>query len=109
MRLVTFENRARQRRTGAVTGNGRIVDLNAAYALYLRDIEGNGAYQRIADALVPTNMRELFEGGDKSLDAARLALEYALSNLAKQATGPAGEQLIYAKDEVKLRAPIIPK
>jgi 2-keto-4-pentenoate hydratase/2-oxohepta-3-ene-1,7-dioic acid hydratase in catechol pathway len=109
MRLVTFENRARQRRIGALTANGRIVDLNAAYALYLRDIEGSAAYQRIADVLVPTNMRELFEGGDKSLDSARMALEYALSNLGKQATGPAGEQLIYAKDEVRLRAPIIPK
>jgi 2-keto-4-pentenoate hydratase/2-oxohepta-3-ene-1,7-dioic acid hydratase in catechol pathway len=109
MRLVTFENRARQRRVGALTTNGRIVDLNAAYALYLHDIEGSSAFQRIADALVPTNMRELFEGGDKSLDSARMALEYALSNLGKHATGPAGEQLIYAREEAKLRAPIIPK
>ena len=109
MRLATFENRARQSRVGALTANGRVVDLNAAYALYLRDIEGSGAYQRIADALVPANMRQLFEGGDKSLEAARMALDYAAATLARHATGAAGEQLIYSRDEIKMRAPIIPK
>jgi 2-keto-4-pentenoate hydratase/2-oxohepta-3-ene-1,7-dioic acid hydratase in catechol pathway len=109
MRLTTFENRTRQQRTGAISTNGRIIDLNAAYALYLRDIEGTSAYQRIADALVPTNMRELFEGGDKSLEAARMAFDYALASLGKHVTGPVGEQLIYTRDEARLRAPIIPK
>src|SRR6267142_5052328 len=109
MRLTTFENRARQSRIGALTANGRVVDLNAAYALYLRDIEGSGAYQRIADALVPADMRQLFEGGDKSLEAAGIALDYAATTLGKHAAGAAGEQLIYPRDEIKMRAPIIPK
>ena len=109
MRLTTFENRARQSRIGALTANGRVVDLTAAYALYLRDIEGSGAYQRIADALVPADMRQLFEGGDKSLEAARIALDYAATTLGKHAAGAAGEQLIYPRDEIKMRAPIIPK
>ena len=74
MKLVTFENSVRQSRIGAVTGGDRIVDLNSAYALYLRDVREEGAYARMADAVVPANMRALFEGGDTSLDAARTAV-----------------------------------
>lgn len=106
MRLVTFENLAGQR-TGALAPNGRVVDLNAAYALYLREAKNNRDPQRAAD-VVPTNMRKLFQGGDESLAAARTALDYALSTAGKRSNG-GGEQLIYARDEVKLRAPIIPK
>ncbi|HXW17728.1 MAG TPA: hypothetical protein VEJ39_05470, partial [Candidatus Acidoferrales bacterium] len=55
-----------------------IVDLNHAYALYLLEVEGGPAFQRIADARVPADMRGLFEGGDASLDAARAALAHAV-------------------------------
>ena len=52
------------------------MDLNLAYALYLRDVENEPAYYRVADARVPADMRALFEGGDKSLDAARAAVKH---------------------------------
>jgi 2-keto-4-pentenoate hydratase/2-oxohepta-3-ene-1,7-dioic acid hydratase in catechol pathway len=107
MRLVTFEDPARRSRTGAVTSDGRIVDLNSACALYLRDVENEGAFYRLADALVPSNMRALFEGGDTSLEAARKAFVHA--QRASDAIGPAGEIIFYPKDEITLRAPIIPK
>jgi hypothetical protein len=67
MRLVTFETGPNQRRIGAMTTDGQIVDLNCAYALYLRDVEKDPAFYRIADARVPADMRALFEGGDASL------------------------------------------
>jgi 2-keto-4-pentenoate hydratase/2-oxohepta-3-ene-1,7-dioic acid hydratase in catechol pathway len=109
MRLVTFENSARQSRIGALAGkDGRIVDLNSAYALYLKDRENESAFQRIADALVPPNMRALFEGGDTSLDAARKALKHALDR-GNSATGVRGEPISYASSEIRLKAPIIPK
>jgi 2-keto-4-pentenoate hydratase/2-oxohepta-3-ene-1,7-dioic acid hydratase in catechol pathway len=108
MRLVTFEDPARQSRIGAVTGDGRIVDLHSACALYLRDVEGESAFYRLADALVPPNMRALFRGGDTSLEAARKAFDYALSQ-DEGATGARGEAISYAADDVRLRAPIIPK
>src|SRR6267378_8037381 len=108
MRLITFENSVRQSRTGALTGDDRIVDLNSAYALYLRDVRREGAYARLADALVPTNMRALFEGGDTSLEAARTAVEHAL-NQSDDATGVHGEPIFYAVADVSLKAPIVPK
>ena len=78
MRLVTFEDPVRQSRIGALTADGRIVDLHSACALYLRDVEHESAFYRLADALVPPNMRALFRGGDTSLEAARKALDYML-------------------------------
>src|SRR6266852_1799390 len=81
MKLVTFENAARQSRIGALVGNQqiadrRIVDLHTACALYLRDVESEAIFYRMADALVPPDMRALFRGGDTSLEAARKALDY---------------------------------
>ena len=78
MKLITFEDSVRRSRVGALTADGRIVDLNSACALYLRDVENESAFDRLADALVPPNMRELFGGGDTSLEAARKALDYVL-------------------------------
>src|ERR1700690_3483897 len=105
MRLATFEDPAQRSRTGAVTNDGRIVDLHSACALYLRDVESENAFERLADALVPPNMLALFEGGDTSLEAAHKAFDHALRN--DGATGPSGETIFYSAPEIKLKAPII--
>jgi 2-keto-4-pentenoate hydratase/2-oxohepta-3-ene-1,7-dioic acid hydratase in catechol pathway len=116
MKLVTFENSARQLRVGALLsddggGDRRVVDLHAACALYLRDVEGEAIFDRMADALAPPDMRALFGGGDTSLDAARKALDY-VAHLALgggSVSGAGGETVIYSLGDVRLRAPIIPK
>jgi 2-keto-4-pentenoate hydratase/2-oxohepta-3-ene-1,7-dioic acid hydratase in catechol pathway len=108
MRLITFENPVRQSRVGADTRDGRILDLNSACALYLRDVEHETAYDRIADALVPANMRALFAGGDTSLEAAQKAHDYALT-LDPEAEGAHGEPIFYSPERITLKAPIIPK
>lgn len=108
MRLVTFEDAVHRRRVGAVTSEGFIADLNLAYALYLRDTERESAYLRMADARVPPDMRQLFEGGDHSLNAARQALEFART-AGQDLVGPADEKVFYSQNEVKLHAPIIPR
>jgi hypothetical protein len=108
MRLITFENSVRQSRIGALTPGERIIDLNSAYALYLRDVQQEGAYARLADAVVPTNMRGLFEGGDTSLEAAHTAFEHAL-NQREGVTGVLGEPIFYPVTDIRLKAPIIPK
>jgi 2-keto-4-pentenoate hydratase/2-oxohepta-3-ene-1,7-dioic acid hydratase in catechol pathway len=112
MRLITFEDGVRRSRIGAVAPDGRIgdwkiVDLNSACALYLRDIEHEAAFSRLANALVPPNMRELFSGGDTSLEAARKALDHALAS--DILSGPNGEPIFYSTDEITLRAPIAPR
>jgi 2-keto-4-pentenoate hydratase/2-oxohepta-3-ene-1,7-dioic acid hydratase in catechol pathway len=106
MRLVTFEDSSRRRRIGAID-NSRIVDLNAAYALHLRN-SGDRAFQQTADAQLPPDVRRLFEGGERSLDIARAVVERA-ANIPEDATGASGERLFYRREEVTLRAPIIPR
>src|ERR1700687_1887176 len=107
MKLVTFEDPAQRPRTGAMTNDARIVDLRSACALYLRDVENESAFYRLADALVPPNMLALFHGGDTSLEAAHKAFEHVLHN--DGATGPGSETIFYPAGEVKLKAPIIPR
>jgi 2-keto-4-pentenoate hydratase/2-oxohepta-3-ene-1,7-dioic acid hydratase in catechol pathway len=107
MKLVTFNNRARGDRIGAIAADGTIVDLNAAYALYLRNVQEEGAFYALADARVPANMRGLFENGDRGLDAARTALEYVVREGAD--AGPSGEPLRFQKSAVRIKAPIAPK
>jgi 2-keto-4-pentenoate hydratase/2-oxohepta-3-ene-1,7-dioic acid hydratase in catechol pathway len=108
MRLVTFEDPVRQSRIGAMTADGRIVDLHSACGLYLRDVESESAFYRLADALVPPNMRALFRGGDTSLEAAHKAFDYALHHDAG-VTGARGESIFYSPADVIFKAPIIPK
>jgi len=107
MRLVTFEDPSRRSRIGAVAADGRFADLNYACALHLRDVENESAFYRLADALVPSNMRALFEGGDTSLEAAHKAFLHAQQSQNAQA--PGGERIWYSPEEVALQAPIIPK
>jgi 2-keto-4-pentenoate hydratase/2-oxohepta-3-ene-1,7-dioic acid hydratase in catechol pathway len=126
MKLITFENAARQSRVGAmICGDNRspspktadnscdvrIVDLHAACALYLRDIENEPIFDRLAGALIPADMRGLFEGGDTSLEAARKAIDYAIhiDRQGEKPIGPRGEIVIYAQSDVQLKAPIVPK
>ena len=108
MRLVTFENAFKQSRIGALSFDDTILDLNVACARYLRDIENETSCERLAWALVPPDMRALFEGGDTSLEAARKAFDYA-AQLGRDTSGPNGEPLFYPLDQVRLKAPILPK
>ncbi len=108
MKLVTFHNQTREHRIGAIAPDGSIVDLNAAYALYLRNVEQEGAFYPLADARVPSNMRGLFANGDRGLDAARAALEYALKE-GPETTGASGEPIFFRREAVRIKAPISPK
>src|SRR5271168_3468865 len=107
MKLVTFHSQARDNRIGAVTADEQIVDLNAGYALYLRNAEQEGAFYALADARVPADMRGLFANGDRGLDAARSALDYALRE-GPETLGASGEPLFFRRESVLIKAPILP-
>jgi 2-keto-4-pentenoate hydratase/2-oxohepta-3-ene-1,7-dioic acid hydratase in catechol pathway len=107
MRLITFEDIGRRTRVGGLAPDGRIVDLNSACAQYLRNVETEGAFQRLADALVPANMRDLFAGGDTSLETARKAFDYVLE--AEETHGSDFGSIFYSAEEITPKAPIIPK
>ncbi len=108
MKLVSFHSQERENRIGAITPDGSIVDLNAAYALYLRNVEREGAFYGLADARVPGNMRGLFENGDRGLDAARQAFEYACKE-GPDTKGASKEPIFFKPGAISIKAPIIPK
>src|SRR5437899_11699853 len=91
-----------------MTTDDRVVDLHSACALYLRDVENESAFYRLAEARVPPEMRAWFEGGDTSLKAAHKAVDYVLQQDGGT-IGPGGETICYAADEITLNAPIIPR
>lgn len=107
MRLITFEDASRDQHIGALASNDGIVGLTSAAALYLRDVEKDPDYQPLAQTLVPANMRGFFEGGDRSLEVARKAVEYVTRE--RKQTGVKGEPIIFQRARVKVKAPIIPK
>jgi 2-keto-4-pentenoate hydratase/2-oxohepta-3-ene-1,7-dioic acid hydratase in catechol pathway len=108
MKLVSFHGESRGNRIGALTAEGWIVDLNAAYARFLRNVEREGAFYALADARVPSNMRGLFENGDRGLEAARAAFEYATKE-GPAMKGVSGEPIFFRRENVKVKAPIVPK
>jgi 2-keto-4-pentenoate hydratase/2-oxohepta-3-ene-1,7-dioic acid hydratase in catechol pathway len=108
MKLLTFHGVTREERIGALAAEGWIVDLNAAYARFLSNVEREGTSYALADARVPSNMRGLFEHGDRGLDAARAAFEYATKE-GPEMTGVSGEPIFFRREAVSIRAPIVPK
>src|SRR5438045_1154397 len=106
MRLVTYSVPGGARRIGARAGEN-IIDLNRAYAAQLAS-RGEAAAQRLADAVVPPDMRALFEGGDRSLESARQALAFA-QGAGATAIAPDGAPLALRASDVKIHAPIAPK
>jgi len=108
MKLVTFHGASREQRIGALAAEGWIVDLNAAYARFLKIVRRESAFYALADARVPSNMRGLFENGDRGLDEARAALEDATRE-GPETKGVSGEPIFFRREAVSIRAPIIPK
>ena len=108
MKLVTFHGQSRGDGIGALSAEGWIVDLNAAYASYLKNVEREGAFYALADARVSSNMRGLFENGDRGLDAARTAFEYALKE-GPEMKGVSREPIFFRREDVRIKAPIAPK
>jgi 2-keto-4-pentenoate hydratase/2-oxohepta-3-ene-1,7-dioic acid hydratase in catechol pathway len=92
MKLVTFQHGPR-RALGAVEGEV-VVDLQAAYAGYLAEVEGDSRAAEIAAVRIPSDMAAFVAGLERSWHAAEQALAHG---------GPS-----YAFDEVSLLAPIVP-
>ena len=99
MKLCTFEihtHLGRHRRLGAVVEAG-ILDLNLVCAARVKS-------HKLADALVPANMREFLEGEAASMAAADETVEYF--ERTRPARGLNDETLLYARSEVKLLTPL---
>ena len=106
MKLVTFEIPTpvgKFVRVGAVHSQS-IVDLNMAYALMLAE-SGEAQPYRLAGAEVPTTMLELLEGGTSAMNKASRAFD-TVKQMDVPPHGPSGETILYAKEDVRLLAPL---
>lgn len=98
MKLITFTV-AGSTRIGAIT-NENVVDLNAAFEA-LQDSQGKIRTKQIAEAFVPNDMTGFLQGGKESMQYANEAI-----NFAQEHNEYKGRKLLYAKDEVKVGAPV---
>jgi len=101
MRIVVF---GPEKRVGSWEGD-EVVDLHRACAKLLREKGGELRPYEMAAALVPPDLRGFIDGGSRSLDHARQALEY-LAARSGDRSGVAGEPLAFKKDSVKIHPPI---
>lgn len=98
MKIVVF---GPEQRVGAWEGD-TIVDLNRAFASYLRE-RGENASAPPADGRVPARLEAFILAGEAALDDARRAIEHAAASGAVAA--PDGGAVIYPVGSVKLHAP----
>jgi 2-keto-4-pentenoate hydratase/2-oxohepta-3-ene-1,7-dioic acid hydratase in catechol pathway len=100
MKIVVF---GPGRRTGALR-DGNVVDLNYACAKYLRERANEPSPLEMAEALVPSDLARLIEGGPRALENAQKALDYLLGQ-AQDKLGTRGERLAQPLADVRLHAP----
>ncbi|ARK29905.1 fumarylacetoacetate hydrolase family protein [Halalkalibacter krulwichiae] len=86
-------------RAAAIVGE-QVIDLNHAYVAML-EAQGQARAEKVAEALVPANTIEFVEGGDKSLEEAYKAIEFAQTN---EANNP---KIVLNQEDVKIEAPIL--
>ncbi len=97
MRFVTYRH-AGLDRVGAVD-DGRVLDLQTAYARYLDEVEQDPQAAQIAAVRIPQDMVGLIAGQGASRKAAEQALAHARAS---------SDTPWLALDDVTLRAPLVP-
>ncbi len=105
MKLLTFVAGPGQR-VGALV-NGTVVDVTLAYAAALA-AEGNPRAEGLAAAVLPPDLREILQGGDAAMQAARKGVGFAAARLkeGREVSGPGGTRVGYALKEVRVRPPV---
>lgn len=103
MKLVTFRVHTEDR-LGALVGE-KIVDLNSAYNLYLKEVENRQAPKPVASAVIPPSMKGFLEGGPESQAAAKKTLDF-LKTKSQGTTGLDGENIFLTGEQVRLLAPV---
>ncbi len=98
LKLVSFTKDGITR-IGAIE-NENVIDLNAAYCSLLES-EGKLRAEKIAEAFVPGEMMEFLQGGSESIEEAKKAIAYAISNAEVK-----GRKLVFAISDVKIEAPV---
>jgi 2-keto-4-pentenoate hydratase/2-oxohepta-3-ene-1,7-dioic acid hydratase in catechol pathway len=100
MKIVVF---GPGRRTGALR-DGNVVDLNYACAKYLRERANEPSPLEMAEALVPSDLARLIEGGPRAIENAEKALDHLFGQVQDK-LGARGETLVHPASDVRLHAP----
>lgn len=98
MKLINY-TAAGFTRAGAIVDN-KVIDLNFAYQAQLK-AEGKYRFEQIANAFVPNNTDELYQGGKESLQLAQGAIDFILANPESF-----DKQAIFNIEDVKVEAPV---
>ena len=106
MKLVSFtlpSPMGPQIRTGALDSTGAVVDLaGAGRASLIAEGLTPAAAARVSDALLPGDMVALIEGGERSLDAARRAMQWA----AEETPVAGGVAIVYPREALHFLPPV---
>ncbi len=102
MKLLTFKVHTAER-IGILIGD-KVLDLNSAYAVYLKDVKGKEYTTRMASGLIPPNMKGFLEGGAEALEAAEKTLNYIKNK--PDLLGLDNERLWLDLDGIRIYAPI---
>jgi len=110
VKLVTYELSGHSgpvQRVGALVGD-MVLDLNAGYAAYLGEVEGEPNAYALAQVRVPPSMIGLLEGEERSISEARKTVDYLGERLRRGDApgGLRGETLFHQASAVRLLAPV---
>ena len=97
MKIVVF---GPEQRVGAWEGE-KVIDLNRAFASYLRDQRGDLNVQEQADSRVPSRLEPFITAGPGAIEDAQRAIEHAVT---VSATSDAAA-IVHYNSEVKIHAP----
>ncbi|MBS7619633.1 fumarylacetoacetate hydrolase family protein [Candidatus Bathyarchaeota archaeon] len=86
--------------------DGKVVDLNSAYELYLKEVEGRDYPERVASAIIPPSMIGFLQGGIDSFKIANKILRFLEEKRDPDLVGLDGERIFLEKEQIKLCAPV---
>lgn len=105
MKLLMYKYDEREYRLGAMAEPNTVIDLNYAYETMLCK-SGEPRSKELAQAIIPAGSVEFLAGGDRSMQKAAEVLTYVKENCSQECVSPTGKRFVFARDEVKLGAPV---
>jgi 2-keto-4-pentenoate hydratase/2-oxohepta-3-ene-1,7-dioic acid hydratase in catechol pathway len=84
---------------------GKLVDLNRAYAAYLNQAGDHATAYEQAAFYLPQTIARFLERGEQSLRALEQAAAFISKTGVRELRGPAGEKLAYNPDEIRILPP----
>jgi len=99
-----------QEKNGILTKNNKVLDLKAAYAMYLHQETNETKPLEIADVRFTETMSGLIAGGKNTLEAAQITKEYfdKLEKNDEDVKGLKNEKIVFSMNEIAFIKPIEP-